>query len=681
ISHNNLGSWLSSRFVRIGDLGDLQKAIDHAQQALTATPQDHPDRASRHNNLGSLLSSRFERIGDLGDLQKAIEHAEGALDATPRDHPLRADACALLGSLLEPRFSRPRPGNYPNRSLRLYIEAHGCRTSPPRARIHAARKAASLLYSAGNFRESISILEDAVNLIPSVDLRFLKRDDQQHMLSELSGLASIAASVALQAGREAYDSLKILELGRGIIMGFLIDSRSDVSDLKTDHPPTFDRFHRLRVEIDSPTDGINSTSGDTPEKRQNSVISRRWDAVNEMEETLRYIRGLRGYAGFLLPPSQDALIKMAINGPIVVFNCTAYRSDAIIVTTSAITSLELQKLKYAEASRRMKQLSSFGGGSLVKQGQDTKRMKGLLLWLWDVAVGPVIDRLQCDGTPFGESVHDTNLRRIWWIGVGQLSMAPFHAAGDHSPGSTRNTLSRAISTYIPTIKALSYARQSQLQLFDESKILQKRNPRLLLVPMPRTPGAADLPGVDEEIQHILDSTDKNSIEATVMMNPTPGEVLEKVKHHDIVHFACHGVSCINPSDSHLVLFSQNGYNADKLLAREISNMVAQNAQIAYLSACSSAKNPSAELADEVIHLASAFQLAGFSHTFANMWETNDNAACEVARDFYSILFQNRESGEDDHQRVSTAFYKAVKKVRDAKPGSPLLWAPFVHTGA
>ncbi|CUS11108.1 unnamed protein product, partial [Tuber aestivum] len=158
----------------------------------------------------------------------------------------------------------------------------------------AARQAAFLLYSAGKFRESISILEDAVNLIPSVDLRFLKRDDQQHMLSEISGLASIAASVALQAGREAFDSLKILELGRGIIMGFLIDSRSDVSDLKTDHPLTFDRFHRLRVGIDSSTDGINNTSGETPNKCQNSVISRRWDAVNEMEETLRYIRSLPG---------------------------------------------------------------------------------------------------------------------------------------------------------------------------------------------------------------------------------------------------------------------------------------------------------------------------------------------------------------------------------------------------
>ncbi|CUS11109.1 unnamed protein product, partial [Tuber aestivum] len=72
------------RFERTGDLGNLQKAIEHAEEALAATPQNHPLRAATHNNLGCFFSSRFERIGDLGDLKKAIEHAEEVLAATPR---------------------------------------------------------------------------------------------------------------------------------------------------------------------------------------------------------------------------------------------------------------------------------------------------------------------------------------------------------------------------------------------------------------------------------------------------------------------------------------------------------------------------------------------------------------------------------------------------------------------
>ncbi|CUS11113.1 unnamed protein product, partial [Tuber aestivum] len=691
--HIQLAYLLSKRYERIGDLGDLQKAINYGGYAVTATPQDHPHRAIWQNNLAVWLFARYKLIGVLGDFQNAIQHSEEALAATPPDNPSRAGVCTILGGLLESKFSRLQCENDSNRSLRLYIEAHDCRASPPIVRIRAARKAASLLYSAEKFLESISILEDAVNLMPNVDLRFLNRDDQQHRLSELSGLASIAASVALQAGRGAYHSLKLLELGRGIIMGFLIDSRSDVSDLKTDHPVLFGQFQSLRLEIDSPIDEINCVTDQAPHEIQNRAISRRWEAAYELVEVLEHIRSLPGYEEFLLPPSQGAMMKMAANGPIVVFNSTAYRSDVVIVTASSITSLELPKLSYNETVNRMKELTSFGGGSPFKRGQDTKRMKGLLAWLWDAAVEPVFEYLEFQDILISGGSHDTNLKRIWWIGVGQLSVAPFHAAGYHSLGSTRNTLSRAISSYIPTIKALAYARQNQLQLFDEcdasfspehskkAKILKKRNPRLLLVPMPKTPRAIDLPGVREEIQHILDSTDRNLIEATVMVDPTPAEVLGKIKHHDIAHFACHGVSCINPSDSHLILFSQDGVHADKLLARDISAMVVQNAQIAYLSACSSAKNPSPELADEVIHLASAFQLAGFSHTFANMWETDDNAACEVARDFYDFLLRNRGNGEDGHRRVSTAFYKAVKKVRDAKPGNPLLWAPFIHTGA
>ncbi|CUS09058.1 unnamed protein product, partial [Tuber aestivum] len=320
-------------------------------------------------------------------------------------------------------------------------------------------------------------------------------------------------------------------------------------------------------------------------------------------------------------------------------------------------------------------------------------MIDLLRWLWKAAVGPVFDHLEGSGATISDGAHENNLKRIWWIGVGRLSMAPFHAAGDHSPGSTHNTISRAISTYIPTIKALSYARQKQLQLFEEydasfsaerskkAKILKQRNPRLLLVPMPQTPGAPELPGVSEEVLYILDSSTQSLIEPTLLSGPTPAEVLKKINLYEIVHFACHGVSCLNPSNSHLVLLSQDGISADRLMARDISNLITQNAQIAYLSACSSARNPYAQLADEVIHLASAFQLAGFSHTFANMWETGDQASSEVARDFYNLLLQDRGNGEDDHQRVSTAFYNAVKKVRDSKWRDPLLWAPFIHTGA
>ncbi|CUS11434.1 unnamed protein product, partial [Tuber aestivum] len=639
--HDSLGIKLLARFERIGDLDDLQRAINHNEEALATTPLDHPDRAGRDNSLGIKLLIRFERKNDIGDLRRAIEHSEAGLAATPSDHPDRAAMCIGLGRGLHSRYLCLRFIGDLDRALLLYREAFHCSASPPRVRINAARRVASLLYSDGRFHESSSILEDAVNLMPAVNLQILGRDDQQHIISELSGLASDAASVALQAGRGAYYALNLLELGRGTIMGVAIDSRSGVSDLRIDHPLVYSQFHSLRVEIDSAVHEGCYAGDEASHHRRNRATARRWDAVNEMEAIIVHIRTLPGYGRFLLPPSPEDLMKIAIYGPIVVFNCTTYRSDAVIVTTSAITSLELPKLNHEETAHWMRQVN--------------RKIKDLLIWLWDSAVGPVFDKLEHDGTIVSDGVQGSNLKRVWWIGVGQLSMAPFHAAGDHSPGSTRNTLSRAISTYIPTIKALSYARQKQLQLYDD--------PRLLIISMAETPGAIDLPGVDAEVKYILDATSGTSVETTVLSHPTPTEVLKKILRHEIVHFACHGVSSLNPSDSHLILFTPDGNGADKLLARDISNIVAQNAYIAYLSGCYSAKNPSINLADEVIHLASAFQLAGFSHTLANMWETDDRASGEVARDFYNLLFRYKGNG-DEHHWVAAAFHKAVKTLRD-----------------
>ncbi|RPA96115.1 hypothetical protein L873DRAFT_1791748 [Choiromyces venosus 120613-1] len=263
-------------------------------------------------------------------------------------------------------------------------------------------------------------------------------------------------------------------------------------------------------------------------------------------------------------------------------------------------------------------------------------------------------------------------------------MAPFHAAGDHSPRSTRNTLSRATSTYIPTIKALSYARQKKLHLFDEcgaSLPLERfRNASLLLVPMPETPGATNPPGVHREIQYIDDSTTKSAIRITVLGNPTPAEVFKQVQHHDIVHFTCHAVSDFNHSNSHLVLLTPDRTDADKLMARDIPSLNTPGAQLAYLSSCYSAGNPSTILADEVIHLANALQLAGFSHTLASLWKPEDQASSEVARDFYHLLFQD-QGNVDDHYRVSATFHKTVKKLQDKMPANYLRWAAFAHTGA
>lgn len=266
-------------------------------------------------------------------------------------------------------------------------------------------------------------------------------------------------------------------------------------------------------------------------------------------------------------------------------------------------------------------------------------------------------------------------------------MAPFHAAGVHSRRSTRNCISRVISSYIPTIKALKYTRHKEPRLpnFLESQIL--------LVSMPTTPGGrrlsstvpskgpSPLKSVVKEVEEILKVVEGKA-QSVYLNRPSKEDVLKELATSHIVHFACHGVSDgKNPSESHLLLRKDDGTEEgllDKLTVEDISMANLQNAQIAYLSVCSTAQNHSPNLADESIYIASAFQLAGFSHVLATQWVSNDIACQQVAKEFYEHLFKVPVGG---HEQVSRAFHHAVTKLRAEMWNQPIIWGCYIHTGA
>jgi CHAT domain-containing protein len=162
-----------------------------------------------------------------------------------------------------------------------------------------------------------------------------------------------------------------------------------------------------------------------------------------------------------------------------------------------------------------------------------------------------------------------------------------------------------------------------------------------------------------------------------MEAPTAAAVLEKVTTCSLVHFACHGSSdAEQPSKSALLLGKGS---VDKLTVEDLQSVNHQVAQVAYLSACSTAEIGAQSLIDESIHLASTFQLAGFRHVIGTLWGAYDSAAIAVAAKFYEYLLKK---DADTFSSVPRALHRAILnlKAKDGNSNNISLWAPFIHLG-
>jgi CHAT domain-containing protein len=257
---------------------------------------------------------------------------------------------------------------------------------------------------------------------------------------------------------------------------------------------------------------------------------------------------------------------------------------------------------------------------------------------------------------------------------------PFHAAGDHSPGSTENTFNYVISSYTPSIKALSYSRSR----CSVDKGLQLK---ALIATMPVTPGMKPgldrLPGVLDEKRSIIEIL-RHFTAVEEIEQPSAVAVIHSVEKCNIAHFACHGrTSHIDPSSSGLILQRKDesgGAVQDVLTVHDLSEINLQHAQLAYLSACSTAENKAAHLADEAIHVVSSFQVAGFPHVIGCLWPSADRVCVEVARGFYASLVEQGVLRLES-RGIAAALHTSVMEVRAKDWKRPLNWAQFVHYGA
>src|SRR5208282_5407025 len=124
--------------------------------------------------------------------------------------------------------------------------------------------------------------------------------------SRFSNMASRAVSLCLADATDAYKSLQLLELGRGILTNLQLEARSDISVLAASYPDLARQFQELRNEIDpasrtfdsSVIEGFSAISKSNLVMNSSRFIAQRDILFKKFDDLLRYIRSLQGFENF-----------------------------------------------------------------------------------------------------------------------------------------------------------------------------------------------------------------------------------------------------------------------------------------------------------------------------------------------------------------------------------------------
>lgn len=660
--HDSLCMALRERYELTGNLADLDEAITQGRRAVSEGITPAARRGTR-TALGLALVRRYLWSGDRDPLapdgtallEEALENLREAVATASADDPGLTVTLSILGeTLLVAKDADATLATAAEASEVLDLAADS-RLAQPRIRAEAGIAAGRLAAGRQDWDLAVRRLAAAVGLLEQAVPRGLSRGDREHQLKRLRDLAADAAACAWRGG-DAEGAAVLFEQGRGVLLAQAMDVPGDLAVLGARRPDLKARFDDLRSAIDGGESGGFPPMAAAANRAELTAAERRRHLIGEWEQLVSQIRDLSGLGRFLMPPQIADLLAAASDGPIALVNTSVYGSAAFVLRPGGVTPVPLPDLTPATARAMVAELLTVV--DLEERKDKERRLLELLGWLWDVVTGPVMEHLGRTG-PAAPT-------RIWWCPSGLLSFLPLHAAGHHRARAgvaAPTVMDRIISSYTPTVRMLMHGRRAAASA--DADEVDRTAPMLVVVP-----ATGDLPGAAKEAAILSRLTDTEVIEGEAATRDT---MMSALARHRRVHFAGHAVSDINdPSAGYLELADRR---VRPLTVADVFSLHLSHAELAYLSACSTYQGGSA-LADEAIHLGSAFQLAGYRHVIATQWPTLDSPP---ARRIAESVHRDT-AGTVGLADTASALHRAVRRQRDRAPDAPSIWATYVHGG-
>ena len=644
-SLNNLAISMFTRFKQLGKMEDLKEAITCHRDALSLRVHGHPDRSSSLSNLANAVLTCFKHSGSIVDLLDAVKYFSEAKEALPTDHPHQSTVGSSLASVFLIQYDLVSKSDESlHKAFELFEHAADHSSASAKNRFYAAVIWAGEAHRRGHpsavhaYNKSLTLLGRRLILAPTIE-------SQRDLLATVpKAIAFDVASSSISRG-DFRSAIELLEQGRAVLWSKLRGYRHPLEKLRIIDKELFDQFEILSGQLERISMSVKFTTSRHFEAKmqEHGILSEKWDDIVDK------IRQIDGFTDFLRAVPFATLQKAAAEGPIIIINISQYRSDAIILQDVGDPVLvPLPK----SLPTILAKLSSQFAKACASQGKDSARLiLRILRSLWDNIAFPVRTQLVALGVP--------DKSRIWWCPTSALCGLPLHAAGVYSSKVPKpNCIPDCyISSYTPSLSALIKARSDLVP--------KTTNPNLLMIAPDKT-----LPMVKDEIGHIRRLL--NNADILEGRDANHDTVLSGLRTHSWVHFACHGH--LSPDQPSFELHDKSRLELIKLIPAQCPD-----AELAFLSACHSAKGNVVGTPDEVVHLAAAMQFCGFRSVVGTLWAMEGVDGCNVTKDFYQHMFRI-PGAAPDFRDSAEALYLAIKAMRRSGLGMDR-WVKFVHVGA
>jgi hypothetical protein len=629
---NNLGLALHDRYRITGDESDLDRALSALEAAFEATASSSPDFPSRLNNVGVVLQAHYERTGDQRNLDRAVEDFGRAADLAVRS-PDRTGFLSNLADTLRIRFELTNE----QQDLQSAIEAYrlSCEyglssdlQNTPRTARNWGRWAAQR----GAWPEAAAAYRYALEALIRGYQAQLSREHQAMWLTEAPDVTVEGAYAFAKAGH-AVDAVLTLERGRVLLLSEGITRDADLERLRAHgRQDLYEQYVQTaqRMNVD-PGEGV---VGLAEELRETQAVRA------ELDKVVAEIRQIPGFEFFLAPPTFDEIAAISLTAPLAYIAATQHDGVALVVENGQVNVIWLPGLTddivRTEAISFLKSYAarSNSASQVGTSGERAKALDRVTRWLWDVLMGPLLDRVAFPP-------------RLTLIPAGLLGLLPLHAAWTSettAPTGRRYVLDATAVTYAPNARLLQQAEYLTRSL-KASDILGVEGPLPLEAPVRRY--------LSLEVETAVASFPRGHLLRGEEANRT--NVLAAIQAASVFHFTCHSyIAPTEPLRSGLLMAGGELLTLEDLLHGRL------HARLAVLSASGGAI-PGTELPNEVIGLPTGLLHAGVAGVIASQWEVLDLSTAMLIVQFYQEWQQGGLEPWDALQR-------AQRWVRDTTNG-------------